>query len=169
MPEHVSLLQENGQTTAQTVREEGGEGRGQLMDEVSQQGSEVMRAPQWTNWFTLHIHFLLPAYSWVLRERPGEKLALFIYVPDVRPTQLVPACWATKPGKRGRKALCPVLGHVTKGSVLKGRNIPLPSSIQSLPPSASPPYVDWMPWECNSGPYQMEVLTFLSWKLDRQR
>lgn len=46
MPEHVSLLQENGQTTAQTVREEGGEGRGQLMDEVSQQGSEVMRAPQ---------------------------------------------------------------------------------------------------------------------------
>lgn len=46
MPEHVSLLQENGRTTAQTVREEGAKGRGQLMDEGAQQGSEVMRAPQ---------------------------------------------------------------------------------------------------------------------------
>lgn len=61
--------------------ERGGQrGRGQLMDGVAQQGSEVMRAVSELIGDSVHIHFLLLAYSWVLRESPGVE-AGFIHQP----------------------------------------------------------------------------------------
>lgn len=83
MPEHVSLLKENGGTTIQTEREEGGGGRGQLMDGVAQQGSEVMRALRKLIGHSVHIHFLLPAYSWALRESSGVEAAFLYLIPDI--------------------------------------------------------------------------------------
>lgn len=71
MREHVSLLKENGPTSTLTGREKCGGGRGQLMDGVAQQGSEVMRAVSELIGHSAHIHFLLLAYSWALRESPG--------------------------------------------------------------------------------------------------
>lgn len=79
MPEHVSLLKENGKTTIQTEREERGGGTGQLMDGVAQQGSEVMRALSELIGHSVHIHFLLLAYSWALRKSGGLE-AGFIYL-----------------------------------------------------------------------------------------
>lgn len=78
MPEHVSLLKENGRTPI-TEREEGEGGRRQLMDGVAQQGSEVMRALSELIGHSLHIHFLLLVYSWAFRESPGVE-AGFIYL-----------------------------------------------------------------------------------------
>lgn len=81
MPEHVSLLKENGGTAIQTEREEGGGGRGQLMDGVAQQGSEVRRALRELIGHSSHIHFLLLAYSWALRESAGVGAGFIFYAP----------------------------------------------------------------------------------------
>lgn len=50
------------------------------MDGVAQQGSEVMRAVSELIGHSVHIHFLLLAYSWALRESPAVE-ASFIYPP----------------------------------------------------------------------------------------
>lgn len=81
MPEHVSLLEENGRTVIQTERKEGGGERGQLMDGVAQRGSEVRRALRELIGHSVHIHFLLLAYSWAWRQSDGvEAGCIFFYV-----------------------------------------------------------------------------------------
>ena len=81
MPEHVSLLEENGRTVIQTERKEGGGERGQLMDGVAQRGSEVRRALRELIGHSEHIHFLLIAYSWAWRHSDGvEAGCIFFYV-----------------------------------------------------------------------------------------
>ena len=51
------------------LRERRGEGgRGQLMDGVAQRGSEVRRALRKLIGHSVHIHFLLLAYSWAWRQ-----------------------------------------------------------------------------------------------------
>lgn len=48
------------------------------MDGVAQQGSEVRRALRELIGHSVHIHCLLLAYSWALRESPGIEAA-FIF------------------------------------------------------------------------------------------
>lgn len=61
----------------------GGRGRGQLMDGVAQQESEVMRALSELIGHSVHIHLLLLAYSWALRENPGVEVGLIYLCPKI--------------------------------------------------------------------------------------
>ena len=59
-------------------------GRGQLMDRVAQRGSEVRRALRKLIGHSVHIHFLLLAYSWAWRQSDRVEagcIFFFFYVP----------------------------------------------------------------------------------------
>lgn len=70
-------------TTTQTEREDGGGGRGQLMDGVAQQGSEVMRVFSELIGHFVHIHFLLLAYSWAWRKSLGIEAGFIYLYPEI--------------------------------------------------------------------------------------
>lgn len=53
------------------------------MDGVAQQESEVMRALSELIGHSVHIHLLLLAYSWALRENPGVEVGLIYLCPKI--------------------------------------------------------------------------------------
>lgn len=53
------------------------------MDGVAQQESEVMRALSELIGHSVHIHFLLLAYSWALRKNPGVEVGLIYLCPKI--------------------------------------------------------------------------------------
>lgn len=162
MPEHVSLLQENGRTTAQTVREEGGKGRGQLMDEVAQQGSEVMRAHH--SELIGHSAYSLSASSLQLgpERKAREEAGFIIYAPDVRPTQLVPS----NPDGKGRQEAFPPLSSCSSEREMLAFLHPFIHHHHHHHHLHRPV---GCPEKRGSSTDQTGVLIFLTWKLDYQR
>lgn len=65
------------------------------MDGVAQQESEVMRALSELIGHSVHIHLLLLAYSWALRENPGVEVGLIYLCPKIW-GQLMKSNWNQK-------------------------------------------------------------------------